>query len=81
MKPSRDASTGPYVSSEDRRSFLDYCIAGGMDVRDHPDPFRRGAQVYYQGHWMSLLWNKSFRRYTVDKRLAVIVQQWSAGKV
>lgn len=76
----RDASAGPWVSSDDRKAFLAFCEANGHQTREHPDPFRHAWQIRHQGHWMGLLWNKNTRRYTADRRLTLIVQSFAATR-
>lgn len=77
----RAAGEGPWIASGDIEAFLKFCEANGHATRDHPDPWKlRDHQVKHQGHWMSLLWNKSFKRYTADRRLSLLVQSFAADK-
>lgn len=76
----RDASQGPWVDRSDLSSFLKFCVANGHITREHPDPWIDGWQVEHKGHWMSLLWNKSRKRYTADRRLSLIVQSFATQK-
>lgn len=77
----RAAGEGPWIASDDIGAFLDFCEANGHTTREHPDPWKlRAHQVKHQGHWMSLLWNKNFKRYTADRRLSLLVQSFAAAK-
>jgi hypothetical protein len=79
MKPVRDASKGPFISSEDLERFKVFAEKAGHKMEDHPDPFRRGFVVQYDGHWMGLLWNKNWKRYTADSRLDPLVKAFKAS--
>lgn len=76
----RDASTGPWVSVEDKDKFLEFCKETGHETKEHSNPFTRGYMVRHKGHWMAILYNKNWKRYTADKRLSLIVQSFAAGK-
>ena len=76
----RDASSGPWIAADDVAQFLDFCRRNGHETRDHVDPFRRGYQIRHAGHWMDILWNRSFKRYTSDRRLSLIVQSFAAER-
>lgn len=77
----RAASEGPWIASADLNQFLAFCQANGHATREHPDPWKNDWQVKHQGHWMSLSWNKNWKRYTADRRLALVVQSFAASKV
>jgi len=74
----RNAGQGPRIGRVDMASFLAFCECNGHKTRKHPDPLTEGWQVQHKGHWMSLLWNKSWERYTADRRLSLIVQSFAA---
>lgn len=76
----RDAGTGPWVAGAQVQQFLEFCVQNGHKTRDHSDIFVHGYQIYHNGHWMALIWNKSFMRYTADRRLSLIVQSFAAEK-
>jgi hypothetical protein len=76
----RDASQGPWITSCDIEQFLTFCRSNGHQTREHPDLWTTGYQIRLQGHWMSLLWNKSFKRYTADRRLTLLVQSFAVDK-
>ena len=76
----RAASEGPWIAREDVQQFLTFCAANGHGTRPHPDAFIDAHQVQHKGHWMGLIWNKSFRRYTADRRLSLLVQSFAATK-
>lgn len=76
----RAASEGPWVASEKVEAFLDFCDANDHATRAHPDPFIIAYQVKHQGHWMSVIWNKNFNRYTVDRRLSLMVQSFASSQ-
>ena len=76
----RNAGKGPWVASENIDLFLSYCRKNGHETRPHPDVWREGYQVRHQGHWMALLWNNGFSRYTADRRLYELVQDFSMQK-
>ena len=77
MKKQRDASSGPHIALAHLTKFLEFCEGAGLKWRESPDIFRsRDYDVQYTGHWMGLKWNKSFNRYTVDRRLAMVVQDF-----
>lgn len=76
----RAAGAGPWIVRADLNRFLEFCAAEGHGTRPHPDVFRDAHQIQYAGHWMSLIWNKSFSRYTADKRMAPLVQSFAAAK-
>jgi hypothetical protein len=52
----------------------------GHQTREHPGLNSRGYQVQHAGHWMPLLWNSAFKRYTADRRLSLLVQSFAASK-
>lgn len=72
----RDASEGPWIGAADIESFLLFCRCRGHDTRTHHGS-QGGYEVRHQGHWMSLRWNKSFQRYTADRRLTLVVQSFA----
>jgi hypothetical protein len=74
----RNAGQGPRIYRSDMDAFLTFCERNGHKTRKHPDLFTDGWQVQHKGHWMSLLWNKSWARYTADWRLSLIVQSFAA---
>ena len=74
----RDASVGPWVAGENVAQFLDFCNKHGHQTREHSDPFVNGYQVHHKGHWMAVIWNKSFGRYTADRRLSLLVQSFAS---
>lgn len=76
----RAASEGPWIASADVSAFLQFCDHHGHSWKDHPDPWRVGYLIKHKGQWMGLLWNKSFQRYTADRRLALIVQSFAVEK-
>ena len=76
----RNAGEGPWITRTDLQPFLAFCREHGHKTREHTDLWREGHQIRHQGHWMSLLWNKAFVRYTADRRLSLLVQSFSASK-
>ena len=75
----RDASAGPWVARKDVKAFLDFCESNGHETRLHPGLWAtEGHQIRHAGHWMSILWNKSFKRFTADRRLGLLVQSFAA---
>jgi hypothetical protein len=76
----RAAGRGPWVSADDCRNFLGWLTAQGISWREHTGLGSRGYQVRHDGHWMGLLWNKGFRRYTADRRLENIVRRFVESK-
>lgn len=76
----RDAGAGPWIAREDVKAFLEFCRNNGHVTREHPGLMSTGYQIRHQDHWMGLLWNKGFKRYTADRRLALIVQSFAATK-
>lgn len=80
-KPQRSAGEGAFVEQREVAGFLAYCASLKLETRGHSGwPVQTGYQVRYQGHWMALCWNKSWKRYTADKRLGDIVDQFVAKK-
>jgi hypothetical protein len=77
----RNAGQGPHIYPADLVAFLSFCEHNGHETRQHPDPFTNGWQVAHKGHWMSVLWNKSWKRYTADRRLSLIVQSFAAASI
>jgi len=76
----RNAGAGPWIAREDAKSFLAFCEQHGHQTREHPGLNSRGYQVQHAGHWMPLLWNSAFKRYTADRRLSLLVQSFAASK-
>ena len=74
----RNPAEGPWI--DDMRAFKAHLDSRGIAHRDHPNPMQNGVQVKHAGHWMSVLWNKHFRRYTADRRLALITQSFAAER-
>lgn len=78
-KPQRSAAEGAFIDQKEIAGFLAHCAAGGLQTREHSGwPVQSGYQVRYQGHWMALCWNKHWKRYTADKRLGELVDQFVA---
>ena len=75
----RNAGQGPWIALEDCRPFREWLTDQGIAWRVHPGMLSDGYQVRHAGHWMGLLWNKGFRRYTADRRLALIGQSFAAS--
>lgn len=76
----RNAGQGPWIAREDMPAFLAFAATNGHETREHPGLYSNGYQVQHQGHWMGLLWNKNWRRYTADRRLSLLVQTFAASK-
>lgn len=76
----RAAGEGPWIALEDMRAFREFAVKNGHEVREHPGLMSNGYQVRHQGHWMGLLWNKGFKRYTADRRLSLLVQSFAVEK-
>lgn len=70
----RAASEGPWIAIEHVTAFITFCEAQGHETRKHRD----GYQVRHAGHWMGLMHNKAFGRYTADRRLSLVVQSFAA---
>lgn len=80
MKTQRDAGVGPWISIENIREFCQWLTDNNIRWRDHVGAMSRGYQVRHDGHWMALLWNKGFQRYTADRRLSLIVQSFASER-
>lgn len=76
----RAASQGPWIAAGDIDAFAAFIESTGRQVRQHPDPFKKAKQVHHDGHWMDVVWNKSFSRYTADRRLSLLVQSFAASR-
>jgi hypothetical protein len=76
----RSAGVGPWIAREDAKAFLTFCEKQGHRTREHPGLCSRGYQVQHTGHWMALIWNTAFKRYTADRRLSLLVQSFAASK-
>lgn len=76
----RNAGAGPWIAREDAKAFLAFCEQNGHATREHPGLMSSGYQIQHAGHWMGLLWNKSFRRFTADRRLTLLVQSFASSK-
>lgn len=71
----RTASVGPWIALGDLDLFSSFCVSSGYTVRV-PVSLNSDLDVYFEGHWMSVRWNKNNRRYTADRRLSSIVQKF-----
>jgi hypothetical protein len=76
----RDASKGPWLDSKDVQAFLVFCSKKGYATRGHTNVWIDAHQVKFQGHWMSITFNKNYKRYTADKRLSLVVQSFLTEK-
>jgi hypothetical protein len=76
----RAASQGPWIAREDMAAFKAFALGNGHEVREHPGLNCSGYQIRHQGHWMGVLWNKGFKRYTADRRLSLLVQSFAMDK-
>lgn len=76
----RSAAQGPWISEADMDAFAAFIESTGREVRRHPDPFKNAKQVRHDGHWMDVVWNSSFKRYTADRRLSLLVQSFAATR-
>ena len=72
--------TDCYIESGQLTSFTWYLNSRGVETRNHSSPYVTGIQALKDGHWMAVVWNKNWRRYTVDRRLAEYVQDFGAGE-
>lgn len=79
-KQARSAAAGPWIALEDCGPFREWLTKQGILWREHPGLQSKGYQVQHGGHWMALLWNKNFKRYTADRRLSLLVQSFAASK-
>lgn len=66
-----------WIKRDDMAAFRAFCEANGYATRDHTGPFLDGIQVRHNGHWMALVWNKPWKRYSADARLGLIVQSFA----
>lgn len=69
-----------FVLRADVPSFRAFCERNGHPTREHTDPFKDGFQVRHKGHWMALVWSKSWNRYSADSRLGLLMQSWAAER-
>lgn len=74
----RNAGQGPWIERSDMNEFLAFCERNGHKTRSHPNGFTDCWQVRHDGHWMAMPWNKSWERYTADRRLSLIIQSFAA---
>ncbi|WP_028354791.1 hypothetical protein [Bordetella petrii] len=72
--------TPKWVSRESADEFRRFCEQHGHETREHSDPFKNGFQVRHKGHWMAVVWNKAWNRYTADRRLGLLVQSFAAER-
>jgi hypothetical protein len=72
----RDAGVGPWLESRDVQAFLVFCHKNGYVTRPHSNPWIDAHQIKFKGHWMGIVFNKTYKRYTVDKRLSLVVQSF-----
>ena len=80
MSDRTGAHEGPWVSRDDIKAFLAFCAENGHATREHSGLSSTGYQVQHAGHWMGVVWNKAWRRFTADRRLSLIVQSFAAQK-
>ncbi|NCQ51837.1 hypothetical protein GW796_08080 [archaeon] len=57
-------------------SFENHCNDFGYKIRPHSSLTQIGIQVLKDGHWMGVVWNKNFKRYTVDIRMKELVDSF-----
>lgn len=76
----RNASEGPWIAVERFEAFIEFCERNGHPTREHPDPWITAKQIFHNGHWMAVIWNKRFMRYTADRRLSLVVQSFANDK-
>jgi hypothetical protein len=72
------AAHAKWIKREDVDRFREFCESNGHATRSHTDPFRDGFQVWHKGHWMAVVWNRLWQRYTADRRLGLLVQSFAA---
>jgi hypothetical protein len=58
--------------------FEQFLNAHSIVTRPHPTLNTAGFQAHHSGHWMAVVWNKNWKRYTVDSRLATFVTQFKS---
>ena len=75
----RSAATGPVIEKSKINEFLDFCKSKCLPVRTKTSLSVSGYDVRYDGHWMGLCWNSSFKRYTADRRLENLLNQFHSS--
>jgi hypothetical protein len=71
MKKQRNPATGPAIEENEIKLFLQWCDVNKVQHRPHTGQY--GYQIQAYGHWMVLSWNKSYKRFTADRRLAPMI--------
>lgn len=71
--------TNCYIDRGQLTEFTWYLNSRGVKTRDHSSLHAQGIQAFKDGHWMAIVWNKNWRRYTVDQRLGQFVQDFRSG--
>lgn len=65
-----------FISDHELGNFATFLCGSGFDIRQDPNPFTNGIQVRRNGHWMGIIWNKAWKRYTVDSRLKDLLERY-----
>ena len=67
-------------TQEQLMRFEYFLSTKGIQTRIHLGWNSHGIQVFYSGHWMAILWNKTKKSYTVDKRLEKLLTEFKGLK-
>jgi hypothetical protein len=57
-------------------AFSEFARNNGYEVRPHTSVFA-GIQVKVGPHWMAVVWNKNWKRYTADIRMKHLVDNFT----
>lgn len=77
MNKQRNPNRGPFLSIAEKVLFEKWCVVQQYNTRLRYNGCNcNGIDVRYNGHWMGVIYNKGFNRYTVDKRMAPLIEEF-----
>ena len=66
-----------FIPAGELDAFCDFAHNSGYDVRPHSSLYATGIQVKVGPHWMAVVWNKNWKRYTADIRMKDLVDKFT----
>jgi hypothetical protein len=66
-----------FIPAGKLEAFEAFASTNGHATRPHSSLYVNGMQVKVGQHWMAVVWNKNWKRYTADIRLKQLVDAFT----
>lgn len=76
-KPKNNPAPKVTISLADIFDFKQFIANRGLQTRLHDRSILvTDTHVFYDGHWMAIMYNRNEKRYTIDRRMKPLVDEF-----